>query len=773
MGAFRLRVLGAFDSRLGGREYQEDRAVFLRHPQDASGLALVADGVGGHGGGDVASRTIADTAKEAWNAIGGRPRDPKEFLGQIVRVSHARIKQQAERRADVDPQSTIAIALMLDGMVHIAHVGDSRVYLIRHGAIDYVTRDHSVVEGLLYVGDITEAEAARHPSKGQLLQSVGGPRPPRISYEQRELMNGDTLVVCTDGIWDSVRNTDLLRLVSSRKPHGQSDIVDLTRIIADQAEGIGGKEGDNASVVVAVIDNLPHVPIEPLKRAPSEASAKAKEVADKITGAARDRVRGAGQVLKQIATAVAVLAASGMTAWLATVYLAKQRPAPDAPAPGAPAAAAPTTPLNNVATSPPPQKQSPQKQIAKPREVAKVNLSGQIEQLKISTDSPIPTIAAVLNDGSIDVLTFDGNKLAPLPRIASFLSAKGRRAFTVDRAGTVLGVLMPEGEVQIRSTWRDEAAFRVRLPPGDVTDIATDSLSGFAVAVGGRTLCLLVETKRADENLQQPAAWQAFSVETKDLTEAASPTGMACEPVLPKPPANCKSTPRAPECSTKDARRTSNQQRVPVNKRQAEKSIDTKQLTPAGFQIVRLLGGPPQGVTATSDTPLGNVLALTNEPAIRVLYRVRTQGGEGAPARDAIVLKTTIDRSELVKTGITAEDAAEARLFELPGREEIALIGKDATSIHLVDLKNKSVRVWITLENISPAAVAGRKGGGLVAGTAGGQILVYNAEGKLLGTFEASQKYITGVAATPDGTELFVADNGGTLSVWSLGELGK
>jgi len=169
----------ASESRIGTRLTNQDRVGYWR--TERSLLMVVADGLGGHQGGELAAQIATDHFGDAFQR-GARPAlaDPKNFLSTTLNDAHGAILREAYRLGLPDgPRTVIVACLVQDGNAFWAHIGDCRLYLVRQGRIVVQTRDHTVVQQLVDSGSIPEEAACTHPERNRILQCLGGYLPPR------------------------------------------------------------------------------------------------------------------------------------------------------------------------------------------------------------------------------------------------------------------------------------------------------------------------------------------------------------------------------------------------------------------------------------------------------------------------------------------------------------------------------------------------------------------------------------------------------------------
>jgi PPM family protein phosphatase len=262
------------------RELNEDRfyyKVVQSSDEGSLGLFVVADGMGGHLGGEVASHWTVGTLKRELAPL-FRPQDPSitrrldtESLaamgsGVTVRLEEtevARLLQHAVERANQvllgyarkhpqqagDMGSTLTLAVVENDRLTVAHVGDSRAYLWHDGQLRQLTEDHSVPGALLKQGKITEGEAHDHPYRSVLYRCLGLKPGVEVDiYPSVTLQAGDTLLLCSDGLWDMVYPTARLAAFLA----AETDPLALCRRLVDAANEAGGE--DNVTVVLVRVE---------------------------------------------------------------------------------------------------------------------------------------------------------------------------------------------------------------------------------------------------------------------------------------------------------------------------------------------------------------------------------------------------------------------------------------------------------------------------------------------------------------------------------------
>jgi PPM family protein phosphatase len=253
-------------SRKGGREKNEDRMGYCY--TRGSGLFLLADGMGGHPEGEVAAKLALQTMSAMYQkAAVPLVEDVKGFLEDAALAAHRQILRYALDRDMADtPRTTIVAALLQDGHATWAHCGDSRLYLARDGDLIARTRDHSYQEQRHPTA--SAMRAALQSNRNILFTCLGSPTKPLIDIEGPvPLVQGDRMLLCSDGLWGNLEDEEILSLLSS-KPVSvcAPDLVeaalqkggpgcDNVTVIALEWETPGGVEFTRADISTEDIDD--------------------------------------------------------------------------------------------------------------------------------------------------------------------------------------------------------------------------------------------------------------------------------------------------------------------------------------------------------------------------------------------------------------------------------------------------------------------------------------------------------------------------------------
>ena len=209
-------------------------------------LLIVADGMGGHRGGETASRVTVETVGEIFR---GGCSEPESLLRSAVETANERVFELSKRDSELRGMGTTAVALLLapDGRGWVAHVGDSRAYRYRNQRLSALTSDHSVVAELERRGLIDSEEAAAHPRRNEILRSVGADSEIEVDVSAIEIQLGDRFLLCSDGLHGMIDENEIAVILDENPPG------DAALVLVERANEQGGH--DNVTVqIVDIID---------------------------------------------------------------------------------------------------------------------------------------------------------------------------------------------------------------------------------------------------------------------------------------------------------------------------------------------------------------------------------------------------------------------------------------------------------------------------------------------------------------------------------------
>lgn len=229
----------------GNRNDNQDRASIV--VTDTRILLTVADGMGGHIGGDVAAEAAIDALVRSFKRLRGGIRDAGDFLRESIVEAHEAVYMLGAALApELRPRTTITVCVVADNCATWAHVGDSRIYLMRDQKVFTRTRDHSAVELLVQQGLLKDADVHTHPMRNFVEQCLGGdPDIPQITVtEPKPLMAGDVMLLCSDGFWAPLKEDHLAKELNSHL-----DLQDILDVLAREAEETAAPSSDNVTAV--------------------------------------------------------------------------------------------------------------------------------------------------------------------------------------------------------------------------------------------------------------------------------------------------------------------------------------------------------------------------------------------------------------------------------------------------------------------------------------------------------------------------------------------
>lgn len=232
------------ESRRGGRLVNQDRMGYLYTRRSL--LMMVADGMGGHARGEVAAELTLQKMAAIYQRE-ARPMlpDPAAFFEQAVQAAHRELhRYRAENRLPEAPRTTLVACVVQEGMATWAHVGDSRLYLLREGRIVHRTFDHSRVHQLVASGLVRAEDANAHPERNRIHNCVGAFVVPKVEVANKvALRAGDTVLLCTDGLWAALKDPEIVEAFS------QATVMRAVPLLIEKAMTEGGADADNCTAI--------------------------------------------------------------------------------------------------------------------------------------------------------------------------------------------------------------------------------------------------------------------------------------------------------------------------------------------------------------------------------------------------------------------------------------------------------------------------------------------------------------------------------------------
>ena len=237
-----MRIYSATD--VGQKRKMNQDYVFVSEGPvgNLPNLFTVADGMGGHNAGDYASshavRILVDEIREDADY------NPVKVIRHAIETANTEIRNRAQEDENLRGMgTTMVVATIVDQYAYVANVGDSRLYVIQDG-IHQITRDHSLVQEMVKMGEISEEEARNHPDKNIITRAIGVKENVEPDIYEYRLKKGDIILMCTDGLSNMVEDEDMFNIVK-----GSRDVVEAVQMLIEKANSNGGR--DNIGVIVA------------------------------------------------------------------------------------------------------------------------------------------------------------------------------------------------------------------------------------------------------------------------------------------------------------------------------------------------------------------------------------------------------------------------------------------------------------------------------------------------------------------------------------------
>lgn len=210
-------------------------------------LFIVADGMGGHNAGDMASKTcvecVADFVRENTHL-----QTPISIIEKAVTLANSRIIEKAKSQEEYEGMGTTFVAsTIIDDVMYVANVGDSRLYVI-NDTITQITEDHSLVEEMIKNGEIDRKNARFHPNKNIITRALGASEEVLADFFEISVKKNDIILMCSDGLSNMLDDDEIFKMVTQ----GKDDIVMTSLRLVAKANEYGGK--DNISIVMILVE---------------------------------------------------------------------------------------------------------------------------------------------------------------------------------------------------------------------------------------------------------------------------------------------------------------------------------------------------------------------------------------------------------------------------------------------------------------------------------------------------------------------------------------
>lgn len=224
------------------REMNQDYVYTSEKPVgNLPNLFIVADGMGGHNAGDYASKYTVETIVDV--ASKSKLTEPIAILDEAIQTANRMLIDRANENPQMKGMGTTVVALTILGShLFIANVGDSRLYVVNQ-EIQQITRDHSLVEEMVRLGELDKEIAREHPDKNIITRAIGAIAEVDIDFFEIDVEQGDSILMCSDGLTNMIEDEDIRAIIMS-----QRDVAEQAEKLVDTANRNGGR--DNITVIV-------------------------------------------------------------------------------------------------------------------------------------------------------------------------------------------------------------------------------------------------------------------------------------------------------------------------------------------------------------------------------------------------------------------------------------------------------------------------------------------------------------------------------------------
>jgi protein phosphatase len=229
---------------------------------DRGPLFVVADGLGGHAAGEVASRTAVESALGAWTS--GSAGAPHQALRSAIRTANVAVFDAALQARHRGMATTFTGLTLAAREAIVGHVGDSRCYLVRDQATTQLTNDHSRVGEMLRAGLITPEQAANHPARSMISRTLGTEPSVQVDIIRQPTQAGDTFILCSDGLWDVIGRVDITEAVAAIGTPAMPTVAAAADTLIELA--LARNTPDNVTVLVVRITTDRPVPAAATRR---------------------------------------------------------------------------------------------------------------------------------------------------------------------------------------------------------------------------------------------------------------------------------------------------------------------------------------------------------------------------------------------------------------------------------------------------------------------------------------------------------------------------
>ncbi|KKK39611.1 protein phosphatase [Mesobacillus campisalis] len=239
--------------------FMTDKGKVRLHNEDNGGiftnlegqrLAIVADGMGGHRAGDVASEMTINYLREKWEKAGniGTAEESYTWLETAIKEVNTLVFRHSQENTNCEGMGTTIVAAICTALfVTVANIGDSRAYILNEAGFQQLTEDHSLVNELVRSGQISREDAEHHPRKNVLLRALGTENTVEMDIKTIIFEDGDMLLLCSDGLTNKVSQEELSRILAQDSTLGE---------MASEMVGLANQNGGEDNITLAIVGYL-------------------------------------------------------------------------------------------------------------------------------------------------------------------------------------------------------------------------------------------------------------------------------------------------------------------------------------------------------------------------------------------------------------------------------------------------------------------------------------------------------------------------------------
>jgi len=225
----------------GGREYQQD--YIGEYISDDLSIFALADGMGGYEAGEIASKIAVGSVLEQLKSSSFS--EPKNEIKNAILKANSDILNYLEKHNEIQTMMTTIIVLVIkNNKAYISHIGDSRLYYFENNKLIFKTRDHSLVQHLVDIGEIQYNDLRTHPDRNKVLYALGSNDTIKISFQSIDIKSNSLFVLCSDGLWEPIGSKEIIKTLNNKIDENSA------MLLAKKADKLGNGRHDNISIII-------------------------------------------------------------------------------------------------------------------------------------------------------------------------------------------------------------------------------------------------------------------------------------------------------------------------------------------------------------------------------------------------------------------------------------------------------------------------------------------------------------------------------------------